>query len=455
MQEESMQKICEYLIPFLVRRQLLGVPLWESVVHLETVFGRLAKSNRQTWVVVKTIFATLCWPLRRRGVVETFDGLKLKHFGVVAVMLALAMPTFAQSTTGQRHDVSPREIELLALQADAAFREVWRTLFGRVQTTPPSVFRALAQAVSKTPSKGSEKINVLPEGFLLTHLNLRDKALGRLPARRRHLEVVFEVRKLDSQYVGEALSFFGRDIKCRWTVVGNARLQAMTCDNLGQSLSASRHVEFRRFDLDFGRSPILLVEAEQFQNLTQRLNCDSVDSRCLQMSVPQAGAIRIVDNRVHANKRTWTKIQSRNSFDTPKPESGSIHPQVALMNDTHSPPQGEKNGQEKAEEESLQQDHQEARLAKAEGWQVDKIQNNGQEIVPQSSGPEVCQDQSCHQGEEGGEAQEVYVDPTGWQGGGGVFESPDSLNSRFGISGEGFSTTRDPRSEVPALAFPR
>jgi hypothetical protein len=177
--------------------------------------------------------------------------------------------------------------------------------------------------------------------------------------------------------IGESLSMLNAVIKCKIKLSDSDKISKMSCENLGQGLSRTTHIKMSQFEYDINAENILVVEADRYENLFQKVGCDAKDS-CLKMKVPALGMIKIVENRKMAKlvvlPTVLPAIMPKKNIETPS----SI---VQANQDPINEGTVEVRAEETAKKENSHVESQTVETQIAESNSQNNTQNNQDQIV--------------------------------------------------------------------------
>ncbi len=242
----------------------------------------------------------------------------------------ISMPQLQRSIpTLERRSVNS-SIRVLQ-QSHVIFAESWRLLVG-TSSIPNSVMKATAGRLShhlagelstlQSPKScpqahddllfvfghsNSENIEInLKHNTCRSHLSRSGSTMSQPVAELKWsrfensnnettLEVVFHPNQI-SEGAGESLAMLNNPISCLYQLGENDKILKLNCHNLGQGVGRAEHYSFSKFEYVANQQELLIVEADHYQNLMEKIGCAS-EKPCLNLRVPLLGKIHVVDNR--------------------------------------------------------------------------------------------------------------------------------------------------------------
>jgi hypothetical protein len=240
--------------------------------------------------------------------------------------------------------LKPKREQLILEQAHQVFSESWRLMIGAQEGSGLSLFKATA--------------NILKNTNLNTNLQMSEQPQCSKPATYRTIGSAASVfrGKKDScseaatlvwknkdtlmftawpaqfpEAVGGSVSLLNQQLQCRMQVSlglsdSSAKLIAMECKNLMQSIGRSQHLAYRVFAYNSRGSQILSVAADRFENLVDRMLCDGPKA-CLQLRVPAQGNVSFLeDHRLKMASVSKNQRQENLPFNNPQPRPVPVAP---------------------------------------------------------------------------------------------------------------------------------
>jgi hypothetical protein len=201
-------------------------------------------------------------------------------------------------------------------QGHQIFSETWKIIFAETNSVPPSMMKQVGE---KLQSQLAQTPKVCPEDHLELQMN---KVEAGQAVHARLISVKCQgttaiLKEIGSLYwhdsdkrlfaltvmptnvpeaFGDSLALLNRKAICYFSYADNGRLEKMSCQNLGQGLSKTSHIEFKKFVFDVTKEKQLLVDADRYNDLLKRGLCTSKNP-CIRLEVPMDGKVKLVEDR--------------------------------------------------------------------------------------------------------------------------------------------------------------
>jgi len=234
---------------------------------------------------------------------------------LLCLMMILLWSPFRKVQAAQTQVPTPKahREQLILEQAHQVFTESWRLLIGANESSGLSLFKASARVLSTAENDlaGAQKCQI-KTGYLIqkNKITLSNVTCDKAQSQTLAAELTWQTNELltfaawPNQFptaVGDSVSILNPKLECQMRVnVGRtesaAKLIAMNCTGLSQSIGRSQHVAYKEFKYSTKADQLLTVQADRYENLVQRMLCDG-ESPCLQLQVPNKGIIGVIEDR--------------------------------------------------------------------------------------------------------------------------------------------------------------
>jgi hypothetical protein len=244
------------------------------------------------------------------------------------LQLPAVNPDESQQKPGEELDALKRQKQLLATavrildQGHQVFSESWKIVFSDTHSTPQSMMKLTSEILVA-------QLNQTPKICPENHLELR---MSNVEYKKAVHAIIYSVKCQNDKPIknelatlywhdstkkifaltlspasmpeafGDALSLLNRKATCYFSYTENSRLEKMTCQNLGQGITKTSHIEFKKFIFDMHRERQLVVDADRYVDLLRRVLCVAKDP-CIHVEVPMEGKIKFVEDRRMGDKR--------------------------------------------------------------------------------------------------------------------------------------------------------
>ena len=302
--------------------------------------------------------------------------------------------------------------QLILEQAHQVFAESWRLLIGVSEGSGLSLFKASARVLSGSENEMTFNLNKAGRCVVKTVYQVQKNILrlsnvscqGGVPRYEpasiltwdssTQLSLVAWPAQFPTS-VGDSVSILNPKLECQMKVQlgkveSTVKLVAMKCQGLSQSIGRSQHVAYKEFNYSTEADQLLTVQADKYENLVQRLLCES-NEPCLQLHVPRTGKIGVLEDR----RKNVISGSSDPSTVRPANREGLVPTEDSLPGATgNSSPPGQSFGDGVSNSTGMQERRgltpQQTQAVRAEAAKAEAaVKKMAPQTAPQSAQPNV------------------------------------------------------------------